>query len=86
MKYFLQIILFCLSTVVVAQTQVSGTVTDANGQPVPGASVIVDSNTGTVTDFDGNFSLSTSKTPPFTITDFLSSNSRFKCQYLELYI
>lgn len=68
MKFFLQVMLLCLSTAVVAQTQVSGTVTDANGQPVPGASVVVDSNTGTVTDFDGNFSLSTSKTPPFDIT------------------
>ena len=68
MKFFLQVMLLCLSTAVVAQTQVSGTVTDANGQPVPGASVVVDSNTGTVTDFDGNFSLSTSKTPPFTLT------------------
>ncbi len=68
MKFFLQVMLLFLSTAVVAQTQVSGTVTDANGQPLPGASVVVDSNTGTVTDFDGNFSLSTSKTPPFTLT------------------
>ena len=68
MKFFLQVMLLCLSTAVVAQTQVSGTVTDANGQPVPGASVVLDSNTGTVTDFDGNFSLNTSKTPPFTLT------------------
>lgn len=68
MKFFLQVMLLCLSTAIVAQTQVSGTVTDANGQPLPGASVVVDSNTGTVTDFDGNFSLSTSKTPPFDIT------------------
>ncbi|MDA0779377.1 MAG: TonB-dependent receptor [Bacteroidetes bacterium] len=68
MKFFLQVMLLCLSTAVVAQTQVSGTVTDGSGQPVPGASVVLDSNTGTVTDFDGNFSLTTSKTPPFTLT------------------
>lgn len=68
MKFFLQVMLLFLSTAVVAQTQVSGTVTDGNGQPVPGASVVIDSNTGTVTDFDGNFSLSTSKTPPFSLT------------------
>ena len=67
MKFFLQVMLLFLSTAVVAQTQVSGTVTDGNGQPVPGASVVIDSNTGTVTDFDGNFSLSTSKTPPFSL-------------------
>ena len=68
MKFFLQVMLLCLSTAAVAQTQVSGTVTDNNGQPVPGASVVLDSNTGTVTDFDGNFTLNTSQTPPFTIT------------------
>lgn len=68
MKLFLQTLLLLVSTVVAAQTQVSGTVTDANGQPVPGANVVIDNTTGTVTDFDGNFSLNTSKTPPFTLT------------------
>jgi len=40
--------------------QVSGTVTDENGEPVVGASVIVKGNAtvGTVTDVDGRFSLS----------------------------
>ena len=68
MKFLLQVMLLCFSTAVVAQTQISGTVSDNNGQPVPGASVVLDSNTGTVTDFDGNFTLNTSQTPPFTIT------------------
>ncbi len=68
MKFLLQVMLLCFSTAVVAQTQISGTVADNNGQPVPGASVVLDSNTGTVTDFDGNFTLNTSQTPPFTIT------------------
>ena len=68
MKFLLQVMLLCFSTAVVAQTQISGTVADDNGQPVPGASVVLDSNTGTVTDFDGNFTLNTSQTPPFTIT------------------
>ena len=68
MKLFLKAMLLFVSTAVVAQTQVSGTVTDANGQPVPGANVVIDNTTGTVTDFDGNFSLNTSKTPPFSIT------------------
>ena len=67
MKFFVQVMLLCLSTVLVAQTQISGTVTDKDGQPVPGANVVVDNLTGAVTDFDGNFSLSTTKTLPFTI-------------------
>jgi len=38
------------------QQSVSGTVTDANGTPLPGANVIVKGTTnGTQTDFDGNF-------------------------------
>lgn len=37
---------------------VSGIVTDENGQPIPGATVIVEgTNQGTVTDIDGNFSI-----------------------------
>lgn len=44
--------------VVMAQTQVRGTVTDENGEPVIGASVLVKGTTvGTVTDMDGKFTL-----------------------------
>ena len=42
-----------------AQTTVTGTITDAdNGDPLIGASVLVTgTSTGTVTDFDGNFTV-----------------------------
>src|SRR5690554_2891868 len=41
------------------QRTVSGRVNDANNQPLPGVSVIVEGSTiGTVTDADGNFSFS----------------------------
>jgi len=40
------------------QTTVTGTVTDANGLPLPGTSVLVDgTNTGAQTDFDGNYTI-----------------------------
>ena len=40
------------------QTTVSGTVTDSNGAPLPGANVIVKGTTnGTQTDFDGNYTM-----------------------------
>lgn len=40
------------------QTTITGTVTDANGLPLPGTSVLVDgTNTGAQTDFDGNFTI-----------------------------
>jgi len=43
-----------------AQTNVTGTVTDANGEPVPGANVRVKgySDLGTITDLNGSYSLS----------------------------
>ena len=51
-----------------AQTTINGTVNDAAGDPVPGANIIIiGTTTGTVTDFDGNFVLATSQTPPFTL-------------------
>lgn len=41
------------------QLQVSGTVTDVNGDPLPGANVIEkDTQNGVVTDFDGKFTIS----------------------------
>ncbi|MGD9930702.1 MAG: SusC/RagA family TonB-linked outer membrane protein [Mangrovibacterium sp.] len=43
----------------VQQKAVSGKVTDASGQPLPGVTVVVQgTTTGTITDFEGNFSLS----------------------------
>ena len=51
--------LFLSLGMALAQTQVSGKVTSAeDGEPIIGASVkVVGTNTGTVTDIDGNFSL-----------------------------
>ena len=46
-----------ISTVAWAQT-VSGTVTDENNQPLPGATVIVQgTKNGTSTNFDGNYQI-----------------------------
>ena len=52
--------LFLSMGVALAQTQVNGTVTSADdGEPVIGASVLVEgTKTGTVTDINGNFSIS----------------------------
>ena len=51
-------ILLLLSAALWAQIDVRGTVVDEQGEPVIGASVIVEGTThGTVTDFDGNFVL-----------------------------
>jgi outer membrane receptor protein involved in Fe transport len=53
---------------VYSQTTVNGNVTDENGQPVPGANVVIVGKTiGTTADFDGNFVLETSEVPPFQL-------------------
>lgn len=53
---------------VYAQTIVKGTVTDESGTPIPNANVlIIGTSSGTVADFDGNFVLETSETPPFVL-------------------
>jgi len=43
---------------ITVQSTVTGTVTDADGQPLPGANVLVKGTTnGTQTDFDGNYTI-----------------------------
>ncbi|USD26216.1 SusC/RagA family TonB-linked outer membrane protein [Flagellimonas marinaquae] len=55
----LLVFLICLCTKTLAQEKnVSGTVTDQNGLPLPGVSIMVVGTTnGTQTDFDGNYSI-----------------------------
>ena len=46
------------STIVLAQTEITGTVLDPDGEPIIGATVMEKgTSNGTVTDFDGNFKL-----------------------------
>jgi len=62
MKTIFNALLFCLlmvPTIFMAQSTVSGTVTDeANAMPLPGVNVIIKGTSrGTSTDFDGNYTL-----------------------------
>ncbi|MFT6126623.1 MAG: outer membrane receptor protein involved in Fe transport [Flavobacteriaceae bacterium] len=51
-----------------SQTTITGNVVDQSLEPVLGATVIVVGTTvGTLTDYDGNFSLTVNQAPPFTI-------------------
>ncbi|WP_297707749.1 carboxypeptidase-like regulatory domain-containing protein, partial [uncultured Eudoraea sp.] len=60
--------LLMLGIGVYSQTTVNGNVTDENGQPIPGANVVIVGKTiGTTSDFDGNFVLETSEVPPFQL-------------------
>ena len=54
--------LILLGFAVSAQETISGTITDENGVPLPGATVIVvETNDGTTTNFDGNYSINASE-------------------------
>ena len=58
MKLLLSVLLLGMG-VAMAQTRITGNVTDEKGEPVIGASILVKgTDQGTVTDLDGNFSLS----------------------------
>ncbi|MEP3837230.1 MAG: TonB-dependent receptor [Algibacter sp.] len=51
-----------------SQTTITGTVVDDNSQPIPGANIIIiGTSTGNVTDFDGNFTITTNLNPPFKL-------------------
>ncbi|MEO1011486.1 MAG: TonB-dependent receptor, partial [Bacteroidota bacterium] len=56
--FWLLLVLFFQGNLLAQQSQVNGTVSDALGQPLPGATIVEQgTNNGTQTDFDGNFSI-----------------------------
>ena len=58
-KHAVLSICFLLSGFLFAQKSVNGTVTDEDGVPLPGATIVViETNDGATTDFDGNYSIS----------------------------
>ncbi|GHN01940.1 membrane protein [Cytophagales bacterium WSM2-2] len=61
-------LLFLCSSVVFAQTKISGNVKDDKGAGMAGVNIIVKGKViGTISDADGNYSLSISDSPPFTL-------------------
>ena len=61
-KILLTVVLSFLSIQLIAQSTVSGSVSDENGVPLPGASIVVlETNNGVTTDFDGAFSIDASE-------------------------
>ena len=68
MKTILKMIMLLCCAFSFSQTTVKGKVVDDSGQPLPGANIIVVGTTsGTITDFDGQYTLNTNQEPPFTI-------------------
>lgn len=66
---FLFMLMMICAMPVIAQTRITGTVTDDRGEPVIGANVMVkDSNIGTITGVDGDFSLNASSNSTLVIS------------------
>ena len=64
MKILIRLSMFLLfaTQLVVAQGNISGVVSDNNGLPLPGATIIIQgTSTGVTTDFDGNYSIDASQ-------------------------
>ena len=75
----LMMMMLTCSTLLHAQgISVKGTVADANGEPLIGASVVVKGNTslGTVTDFDGNFKLSVPSEQSVIVISYVGMTAR----------
>jgi len=62
-KWMMLVLFICTCTIALAQEKtVTGTVTDQNGLPLPGVNIVVSgTNTGTQTDFDGNYAITASQ-------------------------
>ena len=68
-RVFLSFLTLMLSTLMYAQTEISGTVVDGTGEAVIGATVMEKgTSNGTVTDFDGNFKLKVAAGKKLTVS------------------
>lgn len=68
MRSYLLVLSLFFCGISFAQNTITGSVTESNNQPIPGASIkVVGAKAGTVSDADGKFTLTTSVNPPFTV-------------------
>jgi len=66
----------------IAQNTINGTVVDSNNEPIPGVNIVVQgTNQGVVSDFDGNYTITTSQALPFNI---VISSVGFGSQTIEV--
>ncbi len=71
-QFFFSVVCLVFAQTAFSQQQVTGTITDKSGIPIAGASVVEKSTTnGTVTDFDGNFEITTSDSNAILVFSYL---------------
>ncbi|WP_224489138.1 TonB-dependent receptor [Robertkochia flava] len=82
MRTLLIVCAFLIGATLSAQTVLTGTVIDPDGQPIPGANVkVVGAAVGAVTDFNGEFNLTTQESLPLSLA---VSSIGFKTQTIEV--
>jgi outer membrane receptor protein involved in Fe transport len=65
-----------------AQNTINGSVVDENNDPMPGVNIVIEgTNQGVVSDFDGNYTITTSQALPFNI---VISSVGFGTQTIEV--
>ncbi|WP_282079887.1 TonB-dependent receptor [Aquimarina algiphila] len=68
MRTIILVFMLFVGVITTAQNVINGKVVDEFNQPIPGVSIALKGTTeGTISDFDGNFSLTVSKAYPFTL-------------------
>lgn len=66
----------------IAQNTINGSVVDENNDPIPGVNIVIEgTNQGVVSDFDGNYTITTSQALPFNI---VISSVGFGTQTIEV--
>lgn len=77
MKKILLILMTVFPLVAFAQKSISGTVTDTNGQPIPGVTIIIkNSPQGATTDFDGKYNLASVENSDVLVVSYLGFKTR----------
>ncbi|TDQ23899.1 TonB-dependent receptor [Tenacibaculum caenipelagi] len=88
MKHFLLIICLFVHVILIAQTTISGKITDKQGNPIEGANVYLDGTyDGTSSNAKGNFSFTTSETGKQTlVVSFISFETCIKTGDVSTFI
>lgn len=72
-KMYLAMMTFLMASIAFSQTTLTGTVLDADlGSPLPGANIVIQgTSNGTTTDFDGNFTIESTKNSGTLVISYL---------------
>ena len=76
-KNLLFVALLFISAAVLGQTKITGKIVDETNQPMPGASVLEKgTKNGAQTDFDGNFTLTATKTSGTLVISYIGYRAK----------